>query len=139
MHILGPAAGSCWDQKERCFNTIHLRVVFICWFIFSVWPLDCGCYPYDRLTVAPKWEQNSRQKVEVNCGPRPETTSTGSPCRRKTCCNISSAISLADRSLDRGMKCAILLKRSTPVRMVVSPLDGGSPVTKSKNTWDHGQ
>lgn len=57
-------------------------------------------------------------------------------CRRKTCCNMSSAVSLAVGSLGRGMKWADLEKRSTTVRMVVLLSDGGSPVTKSREMWD---
>ena len=58
--------------------------VSISWFLRSVWPLDWGWYPEDRLTVAPRSEQNSLQNTEVNWEPRSETTSTGMPWRRMT-------------------------------------------------------
>ena len=43
------------------------------------------------------------------------------------CWRTSSAVSLAEGSLERGMKWAILLKCSTTVRMTVWPLDVGRP------------
>ena len=46
------------------------------------------------------------------------------------CWRTSSAVSLAEGSLERGMKWTILLKRLTTVRMTVWPLDVGRPVTK---------
>ena len=56
--------------------------------------------------VAPTRQQNSLQKAEVNWGPRSEMTSVGNPWRRKTCWRNSSAVSLAEGSLVRGMKWA---------------------------------
>jgi len=52
---------------------------------------------------------------------------------------IICAVSFADGSLGRGIKWTILLKWSTTVRMTVLSLDGGIPVTKSKEMWDQGQ
>ena len=42
--------------------------VSISWFLRSVWPLDWGWYPEDRLTVAPRSEQNSLQNTEGELG-----------------------------------------------------------------------
>lgn len=42
-------------------------------------------------------------------------------------------------SLQKGTKWAILLNRSTMVRMTVFPLEQGNPVMKSTEMWDHGR
>jgi len=88
--------------------------------------------------VAPTRLQNSLQKTEINCGPRTDTTSAGRPCRQNTCSSINWAVSLAVGNLGKGTKCAILLKRSTTVRMTVWPWEGGMSVTKSNEMWDQG-
>jgi len=114
------------------------RVVSRSWFILSVCPLDWGWKPEDRLTEAPIRLQNSFQNMDVNWSPRSETMSEGSPWRRKMCWRTSSAVSLTEGSLERGMKWAILVKQSTTVRIAVWPLDVGRPVTKSREMYDHG-
>ena len=50
-------------------------------------------------------------------------------------CIINLAVSLAEGNLGREMNCAALENLSRTVRMVVSPSDGGRPVTKS---WIYG-
>jgi len=60
-------------------------------------------------------------------GPPSETTSTGMPWRQ---------MMWRSRSLARGTKWAILLNRSTTIRMIQLPLDGGRPVTKSNEMCD---
>ena len=82
--------------------------------------------------------QNSLQNREMNWGPRSDTMSLGYPWILKTCVIIISAVSLAEDSLGRAMKCVILEKRSTTVSTVVLPLDTGSPVTKSMEMFAHG-
>jgi hypothetical protein len=72
---------------------------------------------------------NAFQNRDENLGPWSETMSTGSPWIRKTCCSMSLAVTLADGSLGRGIKWVALENRSTTVRMVVLPSDGGRPVT----------
>lgn len=52
---------------------------------------------------------------------------------------IWSVMVMADGNFSRGMKCAIFEKRSTTVKIVVLPLEGGSPVTKSIDMRDHGR
>ena len=42
------------DQEDGLLAAMHLRVVSRSWFNLSVWPLDSGWYPEDRLTVAPR-------------------------------------------------------------------------------------
>ena len=93
----------------------------------------------DRLTEAPTRLQNSLQKTDVNWGPQSETTSVGRPWRQKTWWRASSAVSLAEGSLPRGMKWASLLSRSTMVRMTEWPLDAGRPDTKSREICDQGR
>ena len=41
------------DQEARLRFTRHRRVVSRSWFTLSVWPLDWGWMPEDRLTEAP--------------------------------------------------------------------------------------
>ncbi len=57
----------------------------------------------------------------------------------KTWVTIIWAVSLAEGSLGRGIKCAALENRSTTVRMTVLPADEGRPVIKSRATWDQGR
>lgn len=63
----------------------------------SVWPLVRGWYPVDKLTVAPSAQQKTFHTPEVNWGPRSDTMSQGMPCRRKTCCTRSWAVSVGWR------------------------------------------
>ena len=94
--------------------------------------------PDDSCGFTPTRAQNAFQKALVNCGPRSDVTSRGSPCSRKTCWTRIWAVSLADGSFGSGTKCADLEKRSTMDRMMVLPWDLGNPVTKSTAMWDHG-
>jgi hypothetical protein len=48
-------------------------------------------------------------------------------------------VSLAEGNLGMGRKCAALENQSTTVSMVVLSSDGGRPLTKSNNIWDHGR
>ena len=48
------------------------------------------------------------------------------------------AVSDADGTFVRGMKCTALENRSIIVRMLLWWLDGGNPVTKSRAMWDQG-
>lgn len=54
------------------------------------------------------------------------------------CRNLSRDHDGSDGNFSRGIKCAILEKRSTTVEIVVLPLEGCSPITKSNEMWDHG-
>ncbi len=51
---------------------------------------------------------------------------------------ISSAVSLAEGNLGRGINHAAFENRSTTTRMTVLPWEGGSPVMKSRERCDHG-
>src|SRR5579859_874498 len=69
---------------------------------------------------------NSRLvNLEVNCCPRSETTSLGSPWRRNTFLTYSAAVCSAVTSDLVGMKCAIFEKRSTQTRITSWFLDPG--------------
>lgn len=57
----------------------HRKVVSRSWFTLSIWPLDSGCNPEERLTVAPMSLQKACQNREENWGPQSETTSCGTP------------------------------------------------------------
>ncbi len=117
---------------------IHRRVVSRSWFIRSIWPLDSGWNPDDRLAVAPTSLQKAPQNRDENWGPRSETISRGIPNTRKTWFMRSSAVSLAEGNFGRGMNRAALENRSKTTWMTVLPWDGGSPVTKSRERCDHG-
>lgn len=72
--------------------------------------------PSGRLTVDDSRRRDlplrAAQKVchslDVNCGPRSDTTSLGIPWRRNTCCTSSSPVSAAVGTFRRGTKCANL-------------------------------
>lgn len=83
--------------------------------------------------------QNSFQNAKINCGPLSDTVSAGNPWILKIWSIMVSAVSLADGNFSRGMKCEILEKRLTTVKIVVLSLEGGSRVTKSIDMWDHGR
>lgn len=57
---------SCEDQENGICAATHLKVDSSSWFNRSVWPLDWGWYPKDRLTVTPSHEQSSLQMMDVN-------------------------------------------------------------------------
>lgn len=82
---------------------------------------------------------NSFQNEDANWGPRSETISLGVLWSLKTWSWTACAVSLAEGCFGSGMKCVILLKQSTMVRMAVFPSEAGSPVTKSMAIWDQGQ
>lgn len=96
------------DQANRWQETMQRTVTSISWFFCSIWPLDCGWNPEDRLAVAPMRVQDFFQKTEKNCSPWSETTSTGSPWSQKKCWRTNSAFALAEGSFGKGMKCVIL-------------------------------
>uniref|UniRef100_M3ZEQ7 Uncharacterized protein n=1 Tax=Xiphophorus maculatus TaxID=8083 RepID=M3ZEQ7_XIPMA len=81
----------------------------------------------------------------MNWGPRSERISRGMPWSRNTCLTRSCAVWKAVGNLRRGTKWQALEKRSTMERMVVMPLEGGKPVTKSmvaviipfRNRYEH--
>lgn len=100
------------------------------WLALSLWPLDCGWKPEERLTDIPRRLQNYFQKWEMNWGPRSETMPLGRPCSRKTSLAIISTSSLAVGSLLRGTRWIILKKQSTIVRIDILPEEGGRLVIK---------
>ncbi len=91
------------------------------WLTRSACPLVCGWNPDDRLTVAPICRQNSLQNWETNWGP---LMSVGSPWTLKTWSNTARAVSLAAGSFGRGIKRAVLEKRSTTVSTLPNYLRG---------------
>ena len=99
--------------------------------LLSVCLIDCGWNPDDRLTVVPICTQNSLQKADTNCGPWSDTTSTGMPCSRNTCCKMTCTVSLAKESFRSGTDWVNLLNQSMIVSITVFSLDGGNPVMKS--------
>ena len=113
------------------------RAVSRSWLACSVWPLDCGCYPDERLTVVPSARQNFFQTLDVNLGPL--SMLAGIPWIWNTWFTSSSAVSVAEGSLGRPPKCTALENRSTIVRMVSLPCDTGNPVTKSKAMGNQGR
>ena len=93
LHLVG-----FWETRQVG------RSVSSSWFKCSVWTLDWRWYPDVRLTVVPKREQKPFQNRDAKCGPRSDTTSFGNPWSLKTCLNITSAVSLAEGNLGRGIK-----------------------------------
>ena len=81
------------------------------------------------------WVQN----VDVNSDPRSEMMLVGSPCGRMTCCRNASASSGGVIVSEHGMKCAILVSRSTITHRELSSSVGGSPVMKSMDIESHGR
>lgn len=65
--------------------------------------------------------------------------SLGIPWSLNTCRTKTSAVSLAEGSLGKAMKCIILENLSTTVRMTILPAELGSPVTKSMEMRDRGR
>ncbi len=126
------------DQEDGFLAAIHLSVVSRSWLSLSVYPLDSGWNPEDRLTVAPRDWENAHQNREENWGPRSETMPCGMPKTRKTWFITNSAVSLAVGSLGWGINRAALENLSTMTRIVVLPCDSGSPVIKSMERWDQG-
>lgn len=124
------------DQEDRFLDTMQPRAVSISWFILSDCPLHWGWYPEERHVVAPIRLQSSFQNTDKNWEPRLATISTGRPY---WWCRTSCAVSLAISSLDRGTRCAILLKLSTTVWNTVFPSVGERPMTKSKEMLDQDQ
>lgn len=51
--------------------------------------------------------------------------------KAETCCTRRLAVSRADGSLGRGLKCTDLENQSIIVRIVMLPSEGGSPMRKS--------
>ncbi|KAI3356004.1 hypothetical protein L3Q82_017277 [Scortum barcoo] len=63
--------------------------------------------------------------------------SVGRPWMRKTWLIMTVAVSLAEGSFVRGMKCVIFENRSTTVSTTMLPFDGGRPMMKSSVKCDH--
>ena len=78
------------------------------------------------------------QNFEMNWGPRSLMMSSGRPW----CLNTSRITIFAVSSLlvvfVHGIKCAILVNRSTTVRIASKPSDGGRSVIKSREMDFHG-
>jgi len=77
------------------------------------------------------------QNLLVNFGSRSETMSFGRPWCLKTCVKNNLPISWVVASSFVGMKCAILLNRSTTTMMASNALDGGKLAMKSMDTLSH--
>jgi hypothetical protein len=80
----------------------------------------------------------ARQNLLVNFGSRSKSMSFGRPWCLKTCVKNSLHVSSVVASSFVGMKCAILLNRSTTTMMASNPLDGGKLTMKSMDTLSHG-
>ncbi|KAL6458334.1 hypothetical protein MHYP_G00335640 [Metynnis hypsauchen] len=73
------AQGRCSTHEEGLAEVKHRRVRARSWLTRSVWPLDSGWKPEERLTEAPMSWQKAFQKRLVNWGPRSDTRSLGIP------------------------------------------------------------
>ena len=73
------AQGNCELHDVGLLLHRHLSTVSIAWLAHSVWPLDCGWKPDERLIVVPISVQNAFQNQAVNCGPLSETILVGMP------------------------------------------------------------
>ena len=67
------------------------------------------------------------------------TMSLGNPRRRKTFAKIRFVVSKPEMALEHGIKCTILVNRSTTTKIKSCPLEGGKLVIKSINMDDHGR
>lgn len=76
---------SCLDQDAGVWAVRQRRPVSISWFIHSVWSLDCGWNPDDRMMVGLKLAQNSFQSLEVNWESCSEPMSIGILWRVRRC------------------------------------------------------
>lgn len=85
-----------------------------------------GWWPAVRLTEAPMRLQKAVQNLATNSGPQSEKMILGNPWIQNTLCSITSAVSLAEGNLDRGMKWAILENLTITVSIVVFPSDDGA-------------
>ncbi len=79
----------------------------------------------------------ARQNLLVNFGSRSETMSFGRPWCLKMWEKNNLPVSWAVASSFVGMKCTILLNRSTTTMMASNPLDGGKLTMKSMDTLSH--
>ena len=104
--------------------------------------LAVGLWVITRIE-ADRGSQRQKQKAchtwEMNWGPRTEMMLAGMPCMRKSGDTMSSAVSFPEGSPGSATKWAVFENRSIMVSMVVLPLDGGRPVTKSREMLDHGR
>ena len=95
------AYGNCEPNCEAgLLAQRHRRTVSIDWFAPSVWPLDWGWKPDERLTDVPNNVQNALQ----NWGPLSETISVGMPWIITMCVIRSCAVSDAEGNLVSGTK-----------------------------------
>ena len=79
----------------------------------------------DNLVVVPRIWKRRFQKWEINGAPRSETMSSGNPWRRTTFAKIRFVVSKPEMALEHGIKCAILVNRSTTTKMESCPSKSG--------------
>ncbi len=125
LHVLG------------LFESRHLRVFSISWFTLSVWPLDWGLNPEDKLMVEQIRRPKAFHNLEVNWEPLSDTISWGNPWILKTFCMRSSSVWLAVGILEAGIRWHALENLST-TSITVLPWELGRPQTKSMDMWDQG-
>src|SRR5687767_560542 len=79
-----------------------------------------------------KMPNRVRQNLDANRVSRSDTISEGRPCRRNTTSTKTFAVISAEILSETGVRCTILLNRSTNTRMPFLPcLSLGSPNMKS--------
>ena len=77
------------------------------------------------------------QKWETNGAPQSEMMSSGNPWRPTTFANTRFVVSKHEMALEHGIKCTILVNRSTTTKMESCSSDGSKSVMKSIDMDDH--
>ncbi len=106
-------------------------------FILLVCPSVWGRNEVLILSFDPMRFHRGRQNLLVNFGFRSDTMSFGRPWCLNTCVKNNLPVSWAVALSLVGMKCAILLNRSTTTMIASNPLDGGKLTMKSMDTLSH--
>ncbi len=116
----------------------HLKYYSNTWFTRSVCPSVWGWYADDRLVFTCKILNMDCQNLDVNCVPRSDIISSGSPWYLYTFSKKSRVVSLPVIVLLQGTKCAIFVNRSTTTKTKSKDLDFGRSTMKSMDMDVHG-
>ena len=135
LGVLSPREESALGPQMLSCHT-HCKMLSSIWLALSVWPLDWGWSPKNKLTVAPSTKPKLSHVLAVIWVPRFDRMSQGSPWRRKTWRSSNSPVSTAEGSFCRDTKWDALEKRSTIVRITVCPSEGGRPILKSSAIYN---
>lgn len=120
--VLKPRGGARWDSRGPSLALL-------------VYPLHLTV----GLGKVSRGEADCGSDERTECPLEPRRKVWRKPCRRKTCCNSASAVSLAAGNLGMGTKCIILENIPTTVSNMVLPSEWGSPAMKSKVMSDQGR